>query len=64
MFNKIVQFKDTDINRQIDEMVSRQCKVDETLTVAVANATASTASNTAQLNALLAQLRIAGLIPS
>ena len=62
-FNKIVTIKDTEINRQIDEMVSKQSKVDETKTAAVADAT-DAASAITQLNSLLAQCRAAGLIPS
>ena len=62
-FTKIYTPVDTNLNRQMDEMIAKQCKVDETQTVAVADATDAATAIT-QLNSLLAQCRAAGLIPS
>lgn len=62
-FVKIHTPQDANLNRQIDEMIAKQSRVDETKTVAVADATDAATAIT-QLNALLAQCRAAGLIPS
>ena len=61
-FNKIYTPQDINLNRQFDEMISKQCKVNETKTSSVADAT-NAATAITQLNALLAQCRLAGLIP-
>lgn len=62
-FNKIYSPQDINLSRQLDEMIAKQSKVDETKTVAVADATDAATAIT-QLNSLLAQCRAAGLIPS